>query len=233
MREPYWHGPNATLYTGDVRDALAEMPAGSVDCIVSSLPRWAPQDDPSAELDAVGNYGHEPTAALYVAALRRVSAEAHRVLADDGTFWLVTSDRYRRPTGSDARPASRHARRVADPAMTGLPASSLIGPPWQIAFALQDDGWILRNAIVWHHADLDDDPAVDRLTLTYELIFLLTKQSRYHFDVDPIRQSRGRPARLPPTAALRKRQAALPASRHAARWEARHWQIRQCHRQLS
>jgi site-specific DNA-methyltransferase (cytosine-N4-specific) len=186
MRKPYWHDPNATLYAGDAREVLAEMPAGSVDCVVSSLPRWAPHDDLSAEQEA----GHEPTAALFVAALRRVIAEAHRVLADDGTFWLVTSDRYAGPTGQDAPPAGRHVRRVVDPAMTGLPASSLIGLPWQIAFALQDDGWILRNAIVWHHADLDDDPAVDRLTLTYELIFLLTKQSWYHFDLQPIRQPR-------------------------------------------
>lgn len=188
MREPYWHDPNATLYVGDAREVLAEMPAGAVDCIVSSPPCWAPHNGPSTDQEAA--YGHEPTAALYVAALRRVSAEAHRVLADDGTFWLVTSDRYSDPTRRDAPPAGRHARRIVDPAMTGLPASSLIGLPWQIAFALQDDGWILRNAIVWHHADLDDEPAIDRLALTYELIFLLTKQSRYHFDVDPIRKSR-------------------------------------------
>lgn len=188
MREPYWHNPNATLYTGDARDVLAEMPAGSVDCIVSSPPRWAPHDDPSEKQEI--SYGHESTGALYVAALRRVGAEAHRVLADDGTFWLVTGDRYAGPTRRDASPAGRHARRVVDSAMTGLPASSLIGLPWQIAFALQDDGWILRNAIVCHHADLGDDPAVDRLTLTYELIFLLTKQSRYHFDLEAIRQPR-------------------------------------------
>jgi site-specific DNA-methyltransferase (cytosine-N4-specific) len=177
MREPYWHDPTATLYLGDARSALAQMPIGSVDCIVTSPPAWTPHDDPPADQEGAGNLGHETTAALYVAAMRRVCAEAHRVLADDGTFWLILSDRYGAQTGWTAPSIGRHARRVVDPAMTGLPASSLIGLPWQIAFALHDDGWFIRNAIVWDHGD-SGERTTDRLPLTYELIFLLTKQDR-------------------------------------------------------
>jgi site-specific DNA-methyltransferase (cytosine-N4-specific) len=175
MRQPYWHDPTATLFAG--RDVLAEMPARSVDCIVTSRPPWTPHDDPPAQETGAGNYGFEATPGLYVAALRRVCAEAHRVLADDGTFWLVLSDRY--GTQTTASSAGRHARRLIDPSMTGLPASCLIGLPWQVALALNDDGWLIRNAIVWDHGD-SGVRTTDRLPLTYELIFLLTKQD--HID---------------------------------------------------
>jgi hypothetical protein len=189
MREPYWHDPTATLHLGDARGVLAEMLAGSVDCIVTSPPAWKPHDDPPSDHEGAESYGYEATPALYVAAMRRVCAEAHRVLADDGTLWLILSDRYGAQTGAPAPADGRHARRLVDPAMTGLPASSLIGLPWQIAFALHDDGWIIRNAIVWDHGASYESTA-DRLPLTYELIFLLTKQEQYHFDDDLIRQPR-------------------------------------------
>lgn len=60
--------------------------------------------------------------------------------------------------------------------------------PWKVALALQDDGWILRNAIVWHKPNAAPFPVRDRLASRYEWIFLLVKQPHYHFDLDPIRQ---------------------------------------------
>jgi site-specific DNA-methyltransferase (cytosine-N4-specific) len=194
VRDPYWHDDTATLYAGDPREVLAEMPDHTVDCMVTAPPAWTPEPDPAQAHQKLASYGHEPTPALYVAALRRVLAEAHRVLADEGTCWLVTSDRYAGQAGRRAGPpAGRHARRIRDHALVGLPASTLIGLPWQIAFALQDDGWIIRNAIIWHHPDAPTEPATDRLPTTYELIFLLVKQRRYHFDLDPIREAFHRP----------------------------------------
>lgn len=176
MLEPYWRDPTATLYLGDARGVLADLPTGSVDCIVTSPPRWTPHDDPPTDSEDVENFAYAATPALYVTALRRICAEAHRVLADEGTFWLVLSDRYGPQIA--AAPAGRHRRRLIDPSMTGLPASSLIGLPWQVAFALHDDGWLIRNAIVWDH-DAGESTA-DRLPLTYELIFLLAKHD--HID---------------------------------------------------
>jgi site-specific DNA-methyltransferase (cytosine-N4-specific) len=187
MREPYWHDPTATLYLGDARDVLADMPTGSVDCIVTSPPRWRPHDDPPTDPEGAENLAYAVTPALYVAALRRICAEAHRVLADDGTFWLVLSDRY--GTRTTASSSGRHARRFIDPSMTGLPASSLIGLPWHVAFALHDDGWLIRNAIVWDHGEFDE--RTDRIPLAYELIFLLTKQDR--IDQQPRNSGSGTP----------------------------------------
>ena len=183
MRDPYWHDTTATLYAADPREVLAEMPDQAVDCIVTSTPPW----QPVADDHVYDGYGHEPTPSLYVAAVRRVLAEAHRVLTGEGTCWLTTSDRYATDTGWDGPSPGKHVRRVRDE-MTGLPASSLIGLPWQIAFALQDDGWILRNAIVWHHPALEETPSTaDRLASSYELIFLLAKQKRHYLDLGSIR----------------------------------------------
>lgn len=188
MREPYWHDETATLYIGSAREVLAEMPDGSVDCIITSPPPWTPPQDTVPE--HAGRYGHEPTPALYIAALRRVFAEAHRVLAEEGTVWLVTADRYAGQTGSAGPSIGSHSRVIRDQAMTGLPVASLIGLPWQLAFALHDDGWSIRNAIVWRQptgaGELGPLPE-DRFATSYELIFLLVKQSRYHFDPEGIR----------------------------------------------
>jgi DNA modification methylase len=194
VREPYWHNQTATLYTGHPRQVLAEMRDRTVDCIVTNPPPWTPDHDTTpGHDDELGSYGHEPTAALYVAALRRLFAEVHRVLVDDGTLWLTTGDRYATDTGWAVPPSGRHTRSVRDNAMSGLPARSLIGLPWQIAFALQDDGWIVRNAIVWHQpnplAHTTAEAVADRFPNSYELIFLLVKQKQYWFDLDPIRQA--------------------------------------------
>ncbi|TDD32018.1 hypothetical protein E1287_24460 [Actinomadura sp. KC06] len=189
MPEPYWHDDTATLYSGDPREVLAEMPDQAVDCIVSAPPSCNPEPDSTRAHQELPRYGHEPTPALYVAAIRRVLAEAHRVLANEGTCWLVLSDRYADETERRAGPpAGRHARRIRDHAMIGLPVRTLIGLPWQLAFALQDDGWIVRNVIILHHPDARAEPPLDRLAATYKLILLLVKQRGYYFDVDAVRE---------------------------------------------
>lgn len=186
MREPYWHDETATLYAGGAREVLAEMPDGSADCIVTSPPPWTPPDTSDPDPDS-GGAGHGPTPALYIAALRRVFAEAHRILIDHGTAWLALGDLYASQHQLPASPAGRHTRGVGsnlDQAMTGLPAASLIGLPWQLAFALRDDGWIIRNAIIWSRPTVEAEPATDRFACSYELIFLLAKNERHHFDPD-------------------------------------------------
>ncbi|MFI0411932.1 DNA-methyltransferase [Actinomadura sp. 3N508] len=187
VRDPYWHDTTHALYAGDPRQVLAEMPAGSADCIVTSPPPWRPQPHDTAA-DTPTRYGREPTPALYLAALRRIFAQAHRVLSEQGTAWLITSDRYAGQTGWDGPPAGSHRRRIRDHAMTGVPATSLIGLPWQLAFALQDDGWIIRNVIVWNQPTMAKTSAADRLALSYELILLLVKTDQYTFDRDAIRR---------------------------------------------
>jgi DNA modification methylase len=135
----------ATLHVGDALSVLVTLPDGHADCIVTSPPYWAKRD-----YGVPGQYGHEPDPGSYVATLVEVFAEARRVLAADGTCWLNLGDSYS-VGGADASGlhaylgtglAGRKTPRVAP--------KNLLGLPWRVALALQDDGWILRNAIVWH-----------------------------------------------------------------------------------
>ena len=177
-RPPFWYSASAALHVGDARDVLATMPAGSADCIVTSPPYWAKRD-----YGVAGQYGHEPSAAAYVETLRSVFGQARRVLADDGTCWLNLGDSY--SVGSAAA-TGLHSQLGHGLATPGVGAKNLLGLPWRVAFALQDDGWILRNAIVWHKPNAMPEPVRDRLNCRYELIFLLVKSRRYWFDLDPI-----------------------------------------------
>ncbi|MGO1053654.1 DNA-methyltransferase [Crossiella sp. CA198] len=135
-----------------------------------------------------GQYGLESTPAAYIDTLRQVFAEVRRVLTPAGTLWLNLGDSYSANSdgywcaqpGQDRQPRFRPAADV--------PVKNLVGMPWRVAFALQDDGWILRNAIIWHKPNSTPTPVRDRLACRHELLFLLTRQARYHFDLDPIRQ---------------------------------------------
>jgi site-specific DNA-methyltransferase (cytosine-N4-specific) len=122
-------------------------------------------------------YGLEDTVEEYVEHLRAVFAELRRVLAVDGACWLNLGD-----THSTAIPGQE-------------PAKNLLGLPWRVALALQQDGWILRSDVIWHKPNAMPnllESVRDRLASTHEHLFLLVRCPRYHFDLDPIR--------LPPAA---------------------------------
>ena len=178
----FWRDARATLHLGDALAVLGSLPAESADCIVTSPPYWAKRD-----YRVAGQYGHEPTPATYVETLRHVFREARRVLADDGTCWLNLGDCYSEGGGA---PTGLH--RYLGPALAsrhtpGLAAKNLLGLPWRVAFSLQEDGWIIRNAIVWHKPNAMPESVRDRMNCRYELVFLLAKTRRYWFDLDPIR----------------------------------------------
>ncbi|NRQ37683.1 site-specific DNA-methyltransferase [Nonomuraea sp. NN258] len=184
MREPYWSDQQAEIFQGDAGEVLAEMENGSADCIITSPPYYGLRHY------CPGEYGQEPTPEEYVETLRAVFAEARRVLADDGTCWLNLGDCYAANSDGCARGAGYNHRqpRVRPQARRTLPPKNLLGMPWRVAFVLQQDGWILRNAIVWHKPNAMPQSVLDRLSNRYELIFLLVKQRRYWFDLDPIRE---------------------------------------------
>lgn len=196
MREPYWSDDDAALYVGDARDVLAEMPDRTVDTIVTSPPFWGKRD-----YGVAGQYGLEDTPDQYVDHLRAVFAEAWRVLADDGTIWLNLGDCFAGSWGNyvaDGSTSSRQAHDVSRVARYGtfrppqarLRAKNLIGLPWRVVFALQDDGWLLRNAVVWHKPNAMPESVRDRLSTRYELIFLLAKQDQHYFDRDAVGAAR-------------------------------------------
>lgn len=164
----FYRAEGLTLYTGDALTILRQLRASSVDCVVTSPPLWRPRNDITTDWSGgrteCSHLANTPTTpAGYVTALRRVFAQVHQVLAPSGTVWINLGDRY-----------------ALD--------SNLLGMPWRIALALQADGWILRNAIVWHQPNAASTPLRDRLTCRYQLLFLLVRQPRYFFDLNPIRQ---------------------------------------------
>lgn len=202
---PYFTDSAVTLYRGDAAETLALLPDGSVNCIVTSPPYFALRD-----YGVDGQIGAEPSPSGFVAALVAVFREARRVLADDGTLWLNLGDSYSGSWGNQGRKEERGTQRPVNKPMmqpvhdgrygdtarrnTGAirpgmpPAKNLMGIPWRVAFALQDDGWILRNDIIWHKPNAMPESVTDRLSNRHEHLFMLSKKPRYWFDLDPIRE---------------------------------------------
>lgn len=128
--------------------------------------------------------------------MRELFSELRRVLADDGTLWLNLGDSYYSGRGNpgpnsadEKQPARRGWVRPQDRCgVSWATPKNLLGIPWRVAFALQDDGWILRNAIVWDKSNAMPESVKDRLSNRYELVFLFVKSLRNWFDLDAIRE---------------------------------------------
>lgn len=188
--------PDFTLYVGDVRQVLRDLDDESVHCVVTSPPYWNLRDYGTGDRQI----GLEPTPAEYVAEMVEVFREVRRVLRSDGTCWLNLGDSYnayngnRGDTGSTLEGRRQHlVGRPHVPSGSGLTApglksKDLVGIPWRVAFALQEDGWYLRSDIVWSKPNPMPESVTDRPTKSHEYVFLLTKSSRYFYDVDAIRE---------------------------------------------
>jgi site-specific DNA-methyltransferase (cytosine-N4-specific) len=184
--------PEPHLYTGDAAPTLATLPAASIDCVVTSPPYWRLRDHRTAQITAGrvpadAPIGMEPTLEAYLDRLRTVFTELARVLRPTGTVWLLLGDSYAANSDGYQRTRAAHPRQPTFRPDAGLAAKNLIGLPWRTALTLQADGWILRNAIAWAKPSPTPWPARDRLASTHEWIFLLVRQPRYHFDLDPLR----------------------------------------------
>jgi DNA modification methylase len=175
---------------GDCRTVLRQMNAGTVQCAVTSPPYFGLRD---YQVD--GQIGLEPTVDAYVAELVSVFREVRRVLRDDGCLWLNLGDSYaaNRGTGSSPHVGKKQASnlgsllgklRVPD----GLKEKDLIGVPWMVAFALRADGWYLRSDIIWAKPNPMPESVRDRPTKAHEYLFLLTKNARYYWDADAVRE---------------------------------------------
>lgn len=182
----YYEDETITLHQGDSLEVARTLESGSVDCIVTSPPYFGLRDYGNE-----GQYGLEESPSAYVDTMRALFFELRRVLADDGTLWLNIGDSYSGGSRKtyDTKGSGAVAPKVgAERPSSGLPGKNLLGIPWQVAFALQQDGWVLRNAIVWHKPNAMPESVTDRLSCRYEPLFLFSKSQRYHFDLDPIRE---------------------------------------------
>ncbi len=188
-----------TVLTGDARSVRRTLRESSFRCCVTSPPYWEqreylPKDHPKKALEI----GHEPTPRAYISELVKVFREVRRVLADDGTLWLNLGDKYTQLSGQ--MPGGHHFgaynRLVARGAIprklragrVDLPKKSLIGLPWRVAFALQDDGWVLRSEIIWEKPNAQPSSVLDRPTTAHEHLFLFAKSPHYFYDADAIRE---------------------------------------------
>ncbi|MFT3819858.1 MAG: site-specific DNA-methyltransferase [Rubrivivax sp.] len=195
------------LIHGDCREVLQSLPAGSVHCCVTSPPYWALRSYlPPGHPNKAREIGAESSPMAYVSILVDVFREVRRVLRRDGTLWLNLGDSYagsRR--GGDSGTGTMHSRQPShslihsrgrdmhpmprcDERMSGFKPKDLMGLPWRVAFALQDDGWYLRQEIIWAKKSPMPESVSDRFTNAHEHVFLLSKSRRYYFDLAAVRE---------------------------------------------
>ena len=198
------------IVNADCREAIRTLADRSVHTVVTSPPYFGLRDYGAAD-----QMGLEATPQAFVDELVALFREIHRILRDDGTVWLNLGDSYagsgrggyengkgsslQGSTGNQDNARDAHARQMtqsqrrdnapaprSDFKIPGLRAKNLIGIPWRVAFALQDDGWFLRQDIIWAKPNPMPESVVDRCTKAHEYLFLLTKSEAYFFDQDAI-----------------------------------------------
>lgn len=143
-----------------------------------------------------GVLGLEPTPELYVEHMVEIFRELRRVLRKDGTLWLNLGDSYANDGKWGGMTGGKQAyldvvnltRVGRSKRKTGLKPKDLIGMPWRIAFALQADGWWLRQEVIWAKPNPMPESVLDRCTNSHERVFLLTKSARYFFDHEAIKE---------------------------------------------
>ena len=191
--------PSATLYYGqDVRDTLRTLPEASVHTVCTSPPYFGLRDYGTGDKQI----GLEATPDEFVSALVDVFREVKRVLRDDGTLWINLGDSYARQGGKggnqtrhwDGRAnnlGALHARRHVDDLGGDLKPKDLVGIPWRVAFALQADGWYLRQDIIWHKPNPMPESVTDRCTKAHEYVFLFAHPDsggKYYYDNEAVKE---------------------------------------------
>ena len=158
MSDDYYQDDAVTLHHGDALTVAKTLDAASAQTIVTSPPYFGLRDYGEA-----GQIGAEASFGEYVGNMVALFGEFRRVLADDGTLWLNLGDSY----GA---------------------GKNLLGVPWRVALALQDDGWILRSEIIWAKPNPMPESVTDRPTKSHETIFLFAKSPRYYYDAETIKE---------------------------------------------
>lgn len=191
------------IITGDCRTVLKTILSDQVHCVVTSPPYWGLRN-----YGIAAQIGLEPSPQAYVKELVEVFREVRRVLRPDGTLWLNMGDSYvaggrgggglfaaDRP-GWEGMPME-FGKKCGIP---GLKSKDLVGIPWHVAFALQEDGWYLRQDIIWAKPNPMPESIRDRCTKSHEYLFLLAKFEQYYFNQEAIKEpavSTGRATKMP------------------------------------
>lgn len=199
-------------HVGDCRAIMRTMIANGVrvQTCVTSPPYFGLRD-----YGVDGQIGLEATPDAYVSRIVEVFALVRDMLTDDGTLWLNLGDSYAAQRGGTTMPAETLAGGVSgrgdtvakrgrgseylphrNAASIGLKHKDLIGIPWRVAFALQADGWYLRQDIIWHKPNPMPESVRDRCTKAHEYIFLLSKSEKYFFDSESMKEPSAQPDRV-------------------------------------
>ena len=200
---PHWSAPGALLYLGDARDCLRRLPTRSVHCCVTSPPYWGLRSyleeehpDKHYEIGAepspdCGTHGQAQCGECFVCSMVSVFREVHRVLRDDGTLWLNLGDSYNGSGGKGGAGKQQSNRGDKPDNRSGwqdIKQGNLVGVPWRVALALQADGWVLRQDIIWYSPSKMPESIQNRCTKSHEHIFLLAKGPGYYYDAVAIEE---------------------------------------------
>lgn len=186
------------IIVGDCLESLRGLPSESVNCCVTSPPYWALRD-----YGIAGQVGLEDSAAAYVNKMVEVFGQVRRILRNDGTLWLNLGDSYAgggnyrginsENTLTSKQSSNRGARGVSQALGAlgkdaGCKDKEMVGIPWLTAFALRADGWYLRQDIIWAKPNPMPESVHDRCTKSHEYIFLMSKNPKYFFDAEAIKE---------------------------------------------
>ncbi len=177
---------------GDCRDTLSAF-IDKARCCVTSPPYYGLRDYGGEECQI----GQEDTPEEYIQNLVSVFRSVRDTLTDDGTLWLNIGDSY-----YNYRPGKSYPKQTVSKTKQDLPEytpkrankldgykeKDLIGIPWMLAFALRSDGWYLRQDIIWHKPNPMPESVRDRCTKSHEYLFLLSKNKKYYYDNESIKE---------------------------------------------
>lgn len=143
---------------GDAHDVLKSFPDNSIDMVMTSPPYWGKR-----EYENMNGIGLEADFREYIDNLLCIILELHRVLKPTGSFWLNIGDSYS--------------------------CKNLLGIPWRVALRMCDEqGWILRNSVIWNKVKGGPDNSLDKLRNIHEDLFHFVKSKKYYYDVSMARK---------------------------------------------
>ena len=184
------------IVVGDALSVLRRISDNYIDCCVTSPPYFGLRD-----YGVDGQLGLEESPEEYISKMVKIFREVRRTLRPDGTLWLNLGDSYagsgkgRMGDGSHSKDRSKSSDyfNIVGGKLKGTKAvdckrKELIGIPWRLALALREDGWYLRQDIVWYKPNAMPESVKDRCTKSHEYIFLLTKSDQYYFDGEAIKE---------------------------------------------
>lgn len=179
-----------TIFEGGALTVLQRLPDQHAQCIVTSPPYWGLRD-----YNIEDQIGLEETLPQFINSLVGVFREAKRVLRDDGVLWLNIGDGFTSGNRGWRAPDKKNPARamsVRPNTPEGLKPKDLMGIPWRLAFALQDDGWYLRADVIWNKPNAMPESVRDRPTRAHEYLFMFSKQEQYFYNREDVKEPNGR-----------------------------------------